>query len=198
MKTQKRKSGKSGLELDDILDLDEEMDEETEDDETVYEEFDDELYEEDYDDDDYDDDEEDFPPLMDKKPLYGIAAAGVVILTALIVVFVLHIRNAQREREDAIVLMNPPQTAEETAAGQDTGKEMDAETEKQESDSQAGEGQVQSTASDVQTEVSVGALDDEQDPQNSGTAGNEESGAEVTVTKRADETADTTLGIDVS
>ncbi len=60
MKTQKRKPGKSGLELDDILDLDEEMDEEIEDDETVYEEFDDELYEE-------DDDDEDFPPLMDKS-----------------------------------------------------------------------------------------------------------------------------------
>ncbi len=168
MKTQKRKSGKSGLDLDDILDLDEEMDEETE------------------------DDEDEFPPLMDKKPLYGIAAAGVVILTAFIVVFVLHIRNAQREREDAIVLINPPQTAEETAAGQD------AETAMQESDSQAGESQAQGTVSDVQTEVSVGALDDEQDPQNSGTAGNEESGAEVTVTKREDETADTTLGIDVS
>ena len=172
MKTQKRKSGKSGLELDDILDLDEEMDEE-------------------------DEEEDDFPPLMDKKPLYAIAAAGVVILTALIVVFVLHIRNAQREREDAIVLINPPQTAEETA-GQDAGQEMDAETAKQESDAQAGESQVQGTASDAQTEVSVGALDDEQDPQNSGTAGNEESGAEVTVTKREDETADTTLGIDVS
>ena len=181
MKTQKRKPGKSGLELDDILDLDEETDEEIEDDEP---------YEE-------DDDEEDFPSLMDKKPLYGIAAAGVVILTALIVVFVLHIRNAQREREDAIVLINPAQTVER----QDAGKEMDAETAKQESDSQAGESQSQDMASDsqtVQTEISVGALDDEQDPQSSGTAGNEESGAEVTVTKRADETADTTLGIDVS
>ena len=168
MKTQKRKPGKSGLELDDILDLDEEMDEETE------------------------DDEDDLPPLMYKKPLYGIAAAGAVILTALIVVFVLHIRNAQREREDAVALINPPQTAEETTA------EQDAETAMQESDSQAGESQAQGTVSDVQTEVSVGALDDEQDPQNSGTTGNEESGAEVTVTKREDETSDTTLGIDVS
>ncbi len=182
MKTQKKKPGKLGLELDDILDLDEEM----EDDETAYEESDDELY------------EDDFPPLMDKKPLYGIAAAGVVILTALIVVFVLHIRNAQRAREDAVVLINPPQNAEETAAGQDAGKEMDAEAAEQESDSLAGESQEQGTVSDVQTEVSVGALDDEQDPQNSGTAGNEESGAEVTVTKREDETANTTLGIDVS
>ena len=173
MKTQKRKSGKSGLELDDILDLDEEMGEE-------------------------DEEEDDFPPLMEKKPLYAIAAAGVVILTALIVVFVLHIRNAQREREDAIVLINPAQTAEETTAGQDAGQEMDAETVKQESDAQAEKSQVQGTASDAQTEVSVGALDDEQDPQNSGTAGNEESGAEVTVTKREDETAGTTLGIDVS
>ena len=193
MKTQKRKPKKSGLELDDILDLDEEMGEETEDAETAYEELDDELYEE-----DYDDDEDDYPPLIDKKPLYGIAAAGVVILTALTVVFVLHIRNAQREREDAIVLINPAQTVEDTAAGQDAEKEMDAETANQETDSQAGEGQTQSTAPDVQTEVPVGALDDEQDPQNSGTAGNEESGAEVTVTKREDETADTTLGIDVS
>ena len=171
MKTQKRKNRKSGLELDDILDLD------------------DEMYDE-------DEDEDDFPPLMDKKPLYAIAAAGVVILTALIVVFVLHIRNAERERENAIVLINPAQTAEETAAGKDAGQETDAETAKQEAD-----GQAQGTASDAQaaqTEVSVGALDDEQDPQNSGTAGNEESGAEVTVTKREDETADTTLGIDVS
>ena len=176
MKTQKRKTRKSGLELDDILDLDEEMDDE-------------------------DEDEDDFPPLMDKKPLYAIAAAGVVILTALIVVFVLHIRNAERERENAIVLINPAQTAEETAAGKDAGQETDAETAKQEADAQAGESQAQGTASDApaaQTEVSVGALDDEQDPQNSGTAGNEESGAEVTVTKREDETADTTLGIDVS
>ena len=93
MKTQKRKPKKSGLELDDILDLDEEMGEETEDAETAYEELDDELYEE-----DYDDEEDDYPPLIYKKPLYGIAAAGVVILTALTVVFVLHIRNAQRER----------------------------------------------------------------------------------------------------
>lgn len=175
--------GKSGLELEDILDLDEEMDEDIEDEPDEYEEA---------------DEEDDFLPFIDKKPLYGIAAAGVVILAALIAVFVLHIRNAQRERENAIVMINPPQTAEETAAGQDVEKKTDAEAAKQESDSQAEEGQTQNAASDAQTEVSIGALDDEQDPQNSGAAGNEESGAEVTVIKRADETADTTLGIDVS
>lgn len=203
MKTQKKKPDrakssykKSGLELDDILDLDEEIeDNETEDDVTIYEELDDEFYEEDEDSEEY------LPPITDKKPLYAIAAAGVIILTALIVVFVLHIRNVQRAREDAIILINPSQTAGEMAAGQDTEKEIDIETEKQESEAQTEESQTQGTVSDERTgqaEVSVGALDDEQDPQNSGAAGNEESGAEVTITKRADETADTTLGIDVS
>lgn len=170
---------KSGLELDDILDLDEE----TEDDEEVYEEPDDELYEE-------DDDEDDFPPFMDKKPLYGIAVSGVVILTVLIVVFVLHIRNAEKGREEAVLQINPPQTAaEDVTAGQETAAEPDGQTINN---------PTQGTPSDAQTQVSVGALDDEQDPQNSGAAGNEESGAEVTVVKSADETADTTLGIDVS
>lgn len=49
------------------------------------------------------------------------------------------------------------------------------------------------------SEAPVGALDDAGDPQNSGAAGNEESGAEVTVSKKnEDETSDITLGIDVS
>lgn len=51
----------------------------------------------------------------------------------------------------------------------------------------------------IQAKVSVGALDDTGDPQNSGAAGNEEAGAEVTVSKvNEDETSDITLGIDVS
>lgn len=51
----------------------------------------------------------------------------------------------------------------------------------------------------IQEEASVGALDDAEDPQNSGAAGNEGTGAEVTVSKsNEDETTDITLGIDVS
>ncbi|MDE7017400.1 MAG: glycoside hydrolase family 25, partial [Lachnospiraceae bacterium] len=51
----------------------------------------------------------------------------------------------------------------------------------------------------IQPEASVGALDDEQDPQASGASGNEESGAQVTIAKtNEDETVDITLGIDVS
>ncbi len=51
----------------------------------------------------------------------------------------------------------------------------------------------------IQAKASVGALDDTDDPQNSGAAGNEEAGAEVTVSKdNEDETSDITLGIDVS
>lgn len=51
----------------------------------------------------------------------------------------------------------------------------------------------------IQAKASVGALDDTGDPQNSGAAGNEEAGAEVTVSKdNEDETSDITLGIDVS
>lgn len=51
----------------------------------------------------------------------------------------------------------------------------------------------------MQAEAPLGALDDAEDPQTSGAAGNEETGAEVTVSKNEeDETADVTLGIDVS
>lgn len=51
----------------------------------------------------------------------------------------------------------------------------------------------------IQAEASLGALDDAEDPQDSGASGNEEAGAEVTISKsNEDETSDTTLGIDVS
>ena len=54
-------------------------------------------------------------------------------------------------------------------------------------------------AADVQTEITVGALDDAQDPQDSEAAGNEKSGAEVTVAPRPEgETEGLTMGIDVS
>ncbi|MCM1386760.1 MAG: hypothetical protein NC231_05505 [Bacillus sp. (in: Bacteria)] len=202
MKKHNKKPEKSRLEPDDILDLDNEtVYDETDadwEDETAYED-DEAAYDEDID-DDYD-----LPPLADKRLFYGIAATGTVILAALIVVFAVHIKNAEKEREDAIMLINPPEIVKvEPSAEQeaDMEQETDAAQDMAEADNQTADSQAQGADSDTQvpaqTQITVGALDDEQDPQNSGAAGNEENGAEVTVSKREDETSDTTLGIDVS
>ncbi|MCM1253543.1 MAG: glycoside hydrolase family 25 [Clostridium sp.] len=210
MKKHNRKPEKLRLEPDDLLDLDNEtVYDETDtdiDDEAAYGEpgadWDDEAV---YDESDEDiDDDYDLPPLADKRLLYGIAAAGAVILAVLIVVFAVHIKKTQKEREDAIMLINPPEIVEvesSTGQGMDIEEEADTAQNTAEAESQTADNQAQETGATQQTsqtQVSVGALDDEQDPQDSGAAGNEENGAEVTVSKREDETSDTTLGIDVS
>jgi len=121
-----------------------------------------------------DDWEEEFGVPVNKKLLSGMAAVCVLLLLGAAVLFVLYFRNSSAEQEAAAFLIDPPQISLTIPR-----PSIDIRN--------------------IRTEVSVGALDDAEDPQDSGATGNEESGAEVIVTKtNEDETSNITLGIDVS
>ena len=158
--------------------------------------FDEEFEEEDW--------ESDLRPYMNKKILFGIAAFSVLILAGAAVIFTLHLKNTRHERE-TIRLQTEPISISETPDTAPLSPQDSEPTSSSGSEISTGETAGQDVVSNdsspsvpTQTEASVGALDDAEDPQDSGAAGNEGSGAEVTVTKSEDETSDTTLGIDVS
>lgn len=200
-------------ELDDILDLDEDMKEDMDEDgNEISGDTDSEYWEEEYDeayDDDYDekyhaDWHNHLKGVGNRKLLLGMAVSGVLILAAVITAFSLYLKNAEKERNAVLAQIESAQTAEpqvydvelsaspESAPEETGGKNTGAnDTAAQVSDN--------AEPADIQTEISVGALDDAQDPQNSGASGNEANGAEVTVSKISEgETSDTTMGIDVS
>ncbi|MDE7339978.1 MAG: glycoside hydrolase family 25 [Lachnospiraceae bacterium] len=118
-----------------------------------------------------------------------MAAACVLLLLAVAVLFTLYSQNA--EQEAAALSVNPSQialTVSPSSVNIQTGASADAQ-----SDTEISAGALDDA------KISVGALDDAEDPQNSGAAGNEGTGAEVTVSKASkDETSTVTLGIDVS
>lgn len=161
-------------------------------------------------------------PSINKRLLAGIAAAGLFVLLSAAALFVLHIQKAKSERETALFQTEMSQATEgqsqedgqakdqaDVGGGQTgidgmqenqqaTGGEADIQADGQEKEG-TGSGETADASGVIQPEASVGALDDEQDPQASGASGNEESGAQVTIAKtNEDETADITLGIDVS
>lgn len=138
----------------------------------------------------------------DKKLLVIMGVLGVVIVVVIIALIFIFIRNGERKREaleEQTSLMEPIETwpiDEKASESPDEGDEAALET----ADSDMITKDAEPAASpEAQTEVLVGALDDEQDPQSSGAAGNEGSGAQVTVAGiSADETSGITMGIDVS
>lgn len=106
-----------------------------------------------------------------RKALSLIAAGCSLFCLAAVVLLLLFSRHSDAAQEAAAFYFNPPQTVLSLPR----------------------------PALTAQADVSVGALDDTQDPQSSAASGNEEAGAEVTVSKNdEDETSDITLGIDVS
>ena len=172
--------------LHDIMDLDEDWDEDWA------------HPEEEADEDDW---EEEFGVPVNKKLLSGMAALCVVLLLAAAVLFAFYSGKADTALEAAALSVNPSQAAlafsrpsADIQAGISTGTLND---DGNHADTADDSGIPAGTSGDI--EVSVGALDDAEDPQNSGAAGNEGTGAEVTVSKtNKDETSTVTLGIDVS
>ena len=164
-------------EFEDELDLDEEPDGERDSDDGEFEDGDDEWAEE-------DDWSETWSGRFDpenRKLIIGGAAVLLLIIVAVIVVFAIYLRNSTNERKAVEAQMNLENLTEEIP------------------DEAALPEASEPPAADVQTEITVGALDDAQDPQDSEAAGNEKSGAEVTVAPRPEgETEGLTMGIDVS
>ena len=172
--------------LNDIMDLDEDWEEDWA------------HLEEEADEDDW---EEEFGVPVNKKLLSGIAAAFVLLLLAATVLFTLYSQNTGAAQEAAAMSVNPAQITltmlqPSINAHTETSTDVPGDT-----------GTFTSIPDNTETStntpdnagVSVGALDDAEDPQNSGVAGNEGTGAEVTVSKtNKDETSTVTLGIDVS
>ena len=164
-------------EFEDELDLDEELDGERDSDDGEFEDGDDEWAEE-------DDWSETWSGRFDpenRKLIIGGAAVLILIIVAVIVVFAIYLRNSTNERKAVEAQMNLENLTEEIP------------------DEAALPEASEPPAADIQTEITVGALDDAQDPQDSEAAGNEKSGAEVTVAPRPEgETEGLTMGIDVS
>lgn len=160
----------------DIVDLDEDWDEDWE------------HLEEETDEDDW---EEEFGVLVNKKLLSGMAAVCVLLLLGAAVLFSLYSRNTGAEQEVAALSVSLSQITL-------TIPRLSANIQTEVFTGTSNNTEIPASASD-NAEISVGALDDTEDPQNAGTAGNAGTGAEVTVSKtNKDETAATTLGIDVS
>lgn len=163
----------------------------------------------------------------DKRMLLVIAGLGIVLFTGVIVVFALFLENSKNQREtvEAQIGSQMNQTGAESQPGetetkgdlkQGTEEENSLEEASSNADNETGGGEKEKNAdkedgqeesskqkgidsADVQAEVTVGALDDVQDPQKSSAAGNEGSGVAVTVVPISkDETANVTMGIDVS
>ncbi len=158
----------------------------------------------------------------EKRMLLAIAALGITIVAAVIIAFVMFLKNSTSQREAVQAQISSLAQAEpqpEEASGTEACPESEESKEPKEGengeeaspdgDGTAGEEETNADGqgdlpelkgvADGQSEVAVGALDDVQDPQGSGVAGNEGSGAEVTVVPIGkEETADMTMGIDVS
>lgn len=139
--------------------------------------------------------------IVRKKLFLGIAAAGTAVVIVLITVAVFLLKSAESPRENMQLQVNMIQNAESIfsdEAGAALGN-MDSEnTDESGTDKQNAESDLEAN-SGIQAEVSIGALDDAQDPQNADAAGNERNGAEVTVAAiNENEISGVTIGIDVS
>lgn len=159
-----------------------------------------------WDEDDGDEDDMDFnlEGIDRRKILFGMAAVGVAGVIALIIVCISLLRSTGSPNE----MMSPELIENEESqfsdeAGADNMEAALGNGDAENTD-ETGAGEQNETSnlpagSDMQTEVSVGALDDEQDPQNFDTVGNERNGAEVTVAAiNENEISGVTIGIDVS
>lgn len=138
---------------------------------------------------------------FDKKMMFFLAAGGVCIAVALIVVFIVFIQSGKEEKEAVQAQLalesveqqpleeeEPPEVKEEASGGAGE-EESSVPTKEPEA----------SPSLEAQDKVQVGALDDAEDPQADGAAGTQASGAQVTVSAiNKDETGSITMGIDVS
>lgn len=199
-------------EFEDELDLDEEPDEVSDSDDGEFGDEDGEWPDE----DDWDETWNGHFTPENRKLIIGGAAVLILIIVAVIVIFAVYLRNSTNERKAVEAQMNLENLTEEIPdegdGGKNTGAEADGKADSTSADGEqgasgGGSGQDEAAlpkaseppAAEVQTEITVGALDDAQDPQGSGAAGNEKSGAEVTVAPRPEgETESLTMGIDVS
>lgn len=178
-KQNRNQTARRHMELDEILDLDENLDGGI-DDESSEDEADLEW-------------DSNLGELVNKKILLAIGLLGVAILITAVIVLILLIGDKEDERAAKLPTMNEEDLylEEEIVDGSGEGSEANVEEPDVIQDTSFGY--------EDETEVSVGALDDAEDPQGSGAAGNESAGAEVTVMGVSDnETSDITMGIDVS
>lgn len=140
----------------------------------------------------------------DRRLLIGLGVLGAVIIIAIVILFAVFLNGSRKERESVEAQIGLwEEVPEEELPGEDPSNE-DSQTE----DSNMQVEEVLPNASpsasaeptaEIQTEITVGALDDVQDPQSGGAAGNEQAGAEITVAPLGkDETQQLTMGIDVS
>lgn len=135
---------------------------------------------------------------LDKKMIIFLGSFSVVILIGLIAALSLFIKNSRKEREVFDEQTSFNEQIQEISGDRDEIAD-EAKTEEMPEKEEESEKTPPALLEPETTEILVGALDDEQDPQNSGAAGNEQSGAQVTVAGlSADETAGITMGIDVS
>ncbi|MCH5250021.1 MAG: glycoside hydrolase family 25 [Lachnospiraceae bacterium] len=141
---------------------------------------------------------EDLSSVVNKKLLVGIAAATVIILIILIIVFAIFLKNKRDEREALRAQLNMSETEDRNLLDEDADNlEIDLENGDADLDDLL-DSDADNTPS-APSEVGVGALDDAQDPQSSAAAGNDGSGAEVTVAGiNEDEVTGMAMGIDVS
>lgn len=155
-----------------------------------------------YEDNLYEDDRSSAEP--DRRVLIGLGVLGAVIIVVAVILFVAFLNGSRKERESVETQFGLWEEATEEELSGESPSDEDFQTE----DSNMQEEKAMTTASPspsaeqaakLQTEVTVGALDDAQDPQSGGAAGNEQAGAEITVAPLGkDETQQLTMGIDVS
>ena len=148
------------------------------------------------------------------------AGAGILLVLILAVAIGIFINNSKKQREEveaeiaAWEELESPQEAGEEDGVENSPDEQDSSLKEEDTQDpqQTGEGRseeetkekqedqaVQESAKEPGAAVGVGALDDAQDPQSSGAAGNEQAGAAVTVSGLdRDETESLSMGIDVS
>lgn len=139
--------------------------------------------------------------IIRKKLFLGIAAAGAAGVIVLIIVIVFLLKSAESPRENTQLQVDMIQNEESIfsdEAGAALGNMGSENTDEAGTDTQNTESGLEAN-SGIQTEVSIGALDDAQDPQNANATGNERNGAEVTVAAiNENEISGVTIGIDVS
>ena len=147
---------------------------------------------------------------IDKKLVRVICLLGACIVVALGTVFFIFLRESKKEREalEARLNLTQEQVSQEEMTGDfnsskegNAGKEQSSNSDEEPEEKQEAAEALPSPLKPE--EVSVGALDDAQDPQTFGEAGSEGAGAEVTVSDIGKQDAaglisGLTVGIDVS
>lgn len=163
--------------------------------------------------------EEEYPQASlrggERRLFFVMGILGVTLAAGVIFAFSLFLKNGREQRQEVVSQLDQSrqdslaagsgEEAEESAEGQRPAQEKEPGTAEDGQEPEEVPQTDQREAFDVsgtaegQTQVSVGALDDEQDPQGSGVSGNETRGATVTVAPVGEgEVSGMTMGIDVS